>query len=111
MRIWKKDTKVAAASRTPPPNSLCPPRRYSRILFQICKHVSNTNTILLLSKKVNKLKSFIQSAKASAKHDFSLFYLDQRRQAAVAFCINIPYLKCSTFAFYAGCTYFSLQIL
>jgi len=42
----------------------------------------------------NKLKSFIQSAKANAEHDFSLFYLDQRRQAsfaiAVAFCINRP---------------------
>jgi len=44
--------------------------------------------------KYNKLKSFIQSAKANVEHDFSLFYLDQRRQAAfaatVAFCINRP---------------------
>jgi len=37
---------------------------------------------------------FIQSAKANAEHDFSLIYLDQRRQAAVAvaFCINRPLL-------------------
>jgi len=27
---------------------------------------------------------------ANAEHNFSLFYLDQRRQAAVAFCINRP---------------------
>jgi len=33
---------------------------------------------------------FIQSAKSNAEHDFSLFYLDQRRQAAFAFCINKP---------------------
>jgi len=33
---------------------------------------------------------FIQSTKANAKHDFSLFYLVQRRQAAFAFCINRP---------------------
>jgi len=34
-----------------------------------------------------------QSAKANAEHDFSLFYLDHRRQAAfaVAFCINKPF--------------------
>jgi len=34
--------------------------------------------------------AFIQSAKTNAKHDFSLFYLDQRHKAAVAFCINKP---------------------
>jgi len=27
---------------------------------------------------------------ANTKHGFSLFYLDQRRQAAFAFCINRP---------------------
>jgi len=27
---------------------------------------------------------------ALKKHDVSLFYLDQRRQAAFAFCINRP---------------------
>jgi len=30
--------------------------------------------------KSNKLKSFIQSAKANAEHDFSLFYLNHRRK-------------------------------
>jgi len=30
---------------------------------------------------IYKLKSFIQSAKANAEHDFSLFYLDQRRKS------------------------------
>jgi len=40
--------------------------------------------------KYNKLKSLIQNA--TAENDFSLFYLDQRRQAtfAGAFCINRP---------------------
>jgi len=32
----------------------------------------------------------MQSAKANAEHDFSLFYLDQHRQAAFAFYINRP---------------------
>jgi len=41
---------------------------------------------------VKQTKVVLQSAKAKAEHDFSLFYLDQRRQAtfAVAFCINRP---------------------
>jgi len=40
--------------------------------------------------RIKQLKSFIQNATANAEHDFSLFYLDQRRQAAFAFCINRP---------------------
>jgi len=56
--------------------------------------IQNADTAWLRSRRngsnKTKLKSFIQSAKANAEHDFSLFYLDQRRRAAVAFCINRP---------------------
>jgi len=48
--------------------------------------------LLLLRSVYTEREPFIQSTKANAEHDFSLFYLDQRRQAAVAFYTNRPLL-------------------